>query len=396
MTEAVIVSTARTPIGKAHRGAFNNTKGADLAAHAIRHALARTSLDPADMEDVILGCGYPEGATGGNVARHASLIAGLPVSTSGAVVSRFCASGLEAIAAAARRIAFDRVPAMIAGGVESISLVQPINRDLFRNDRLMANKPDIYVSMLETGDTVAQRYGISREAQDAFSLESQQRTARAQAAGIYDAEIVPMTVEKIVTDKATGETRKETVTLARDEGNRPDTTLEGLAKLQPVRGEGQFVTAGNASQFSDGASATVLMASDEAAHRGVEPLAIFRGYATAGVEPDEMGIGPVIAIPRLLERHGLKVSDIGLWEINEAFASQALYCRNRLGIDPALVNVNGGAIAIGHPYGMTGARQVGHIVLEGRRRGVRYAVVSMCVAGGLGAAGLIEINPGSN
>ncbi len=396
MTEAVIVSTARTPIGKAQRGAFNNTKGADMAAHAIRQALARTPLDPAEVEDVILGCGYPEGATGGNVARHASLIAGLPVSTSGAVVSRFCASGLEAVAAAARRIAFDGVPVVLAGGVESISLVQPINRELFRNDWLMANKPDIYVSMLETADNVAHRYGVSREAQDAFSLVSQQRTARAQVAGIYDVEIVPMTVEKIVTDRTTGETRMETVILAKDEGNRPDTSLEGLAKLQPVRGEGQFITAGNASQFSDGASATVMMSSDEAVRRGIEPLAIFRGYATAGVEPDEMGIGPVVAIPRLLERHGLKVSDIGLWELNEAFASQAVYCRDRLGIDPELVNVNGGAIAIGHPYGMTGARQVGHITLEGRRRGIRYAVVSMCVAGGLGAAGLIEINPGSN
>jgi acetyl-CoA acetyltransferase family protein len=395
MVDAVIVSTARTPIGKAQRGALNITKGADLAAHAIRHALARGKLDPGDVEEVVFGCGFPESATGGNVARHGALIAGIPVTASGATVSRFCASGLEAIAGAAKRIVLDGVPVAVAGGVESISLVQPVNRDLYRNDWLTANKPDIYVTMIETGDTVARRYGISREAQDLFSLASQQRTACAQAAGLFDDEIAPITVEKAVTDKKTGETRRETVTLVKDEGNRPDTTLEGLANLKPMRGEDQFVTAGNASQLSDGASATVLMSSEEAARRGLEPLAIFRGYATAGCEPDEMGIGPIRAVPRLLERQGIKVSDIGLWEINEAFASQSVYCRNTLGLDPEVVNVNGGAISIGHPFGMSGARLVGHTVLEGRRRGVRYAVVTMCVAGGMGAAGLIEINPQS-
>jgi len=395
MVDAVIVSTARTPIGKAQRGALNITKGADMAAHAIRHALARGKVDPAEVEEVVLGCGYPEGATGGNVARHGALVAGIPVQATGVTVSRFCASGLEAVAHAARRIAFDGVPVAVAGGVESISLVQPINRELFRNDWLMAHKPDIYVTMIETGDNVAKRYGVSRAAQDAFSYESQQRTARAQQAGLFADEIVPITVEKEVTDKATGETRRESVTLASDEGNRPETTLEGLAKLKPVRGDDQFVTAGNASQLSDGASASVLMSSTEAARRGAEVLGIFRGYATAGCAPDEMGIGPVFAVPRLLERNGLKVSDIGLWELNEAFASQSVYCRDTLGIDPEIVNVNGGAISVGHPFGMSGARLVGHAVLEGRRRGVRYAVVTMCIAGGMGAAGLIEINPGA-
>jgi len=395
MVEAVIVSTARTPIGKAQRGALNITKGADMAAHAIRHALARGKVDPASVEEVVMGCGYPEGATGGNVARHGALVAGIPVTATGVTVSRFCASGLEAIAHAAKRIVMDGVPVAVAGGVESISLVQPINRELFRNDWLMANKPDIYVTMIETGDTVARRYGISREAQDAFSFASQQRTGAAQAAGLFDNEIVPITVEKAITDKETGETRRESVTLAKDEGNRTDTTLEGLAKLKPVRGEDQFVTAGNASQLSDGASASVLMSSAEAARSGAEVLGIFRGYATAGCEPDEMGIGPVHAVPRLLERQGLKVSDIGLWELNEAFASQSVYCRDTLGIDPEICNVNGGAISVGHPFGMSGARLVGHAVLEGRRRGVRYAVVTMCIAGGMGAAGLIEINPGA-
>ncbi|MFG1429657.1 acetyl-CoA C-acyltransferase [Xanthobacter sp. V2C-8] len=393
MVEAVIVSTARTPIGKAQRGALNITKGADMAAHAIRHALARGRVDPAEVEEVVMGCGYPEGATGGNVARHGALVAGIPVTATGVTVSRFCASGLEAIAHAAKRIVMDGVPVAVAGGVESISLVQPVNREAFRNDWLMAHKPDIYVTMIETGDNVARRYGVTREAQDAFSLASQQRTAKAQAAGLFDNEIVPVTVEKAVTDKETGETRRERVTLARDEGNRADTTLDGLSKLKPVRGDDQFVTAGNASQLSDGASASVLMSSAEAARRGAQVLGIFRGYATAGCEPDEMGIGPVFAVPRLLERNGLKVSDIGLWELNEAFASQSVYCRDTLGIDPDICNVNGGAISVGHPFGMSGARLVGHAVLEGRRRGVRYAVVTMCIAGGMGAAGLIEINP---
>jgi acetyl-CoA C-acetyltransferase len=391
MTEAVIVSTARTPIGKAFRGALNITHGADLAAHALRPAIERAKIDPAEIEEVVLGCGNPEGATGGNIARHASFRAGVPSSAAAVTVSRFCASGLEAIAHAAKRIIIDKVPIVAAGGVESISLVQPtINRNHFRNPWLETNKPDVYLTMIETADIVAARYGVTREAQDAFALESQRRTAAAQAAGIFDDEIVPFTGQKAVTNKATGETRIETVTLDKDEGNRPDTTLDGLSKLASVR-EGQFVTAGNASQLSDGASASVVMSSEEAARRNIAPLGVFRGLAVAGCEPDEMGIGPVLAVPRLLKRQGLNIDDIGLWELNEAFASQAVCCRDRLGIDPERLNVSGGAISIGHPYGMTGARLVGHALLEGRRRGVKYAVVTMCVAGGMGAAALVEI-----
>jgi acetyl-CoA C-acetyltransferase len=391
MTEAVIVSTARTPIGKAHRGALNATHGADMAAHAIGAVMERAKLEPEAVEEVVFGCGYPEGATGGNVARHAAIRAGIPVTSAGVTVSRFCASGLEAIAHAAKRIIVDKMPVAIAGGVESISLVQPtVNRNHYRNAWLEQNKPSIYDAMIDTADLVAARYGISREAQDEFSLESQRRTAAAQQGRRFDDEIVPFTTVMNVTDKATGETRQETVTLSKDEGNRPDTSMEGLSKLKPVK-EGKFVTAGNASQLSDGASASVLMSAEEAARRGLAPLAIFRGFATAGCEPEEMGIGPVFAVPRLLARHGLKVEDIDLWELNEAFASQSIYCRDKLGIDPAKVNVNGGAISIGHPFGMSGARLVGHAVLEGRRRGAKYAVVTMCVAGGQGAAGLIEI-----
>jgi acetyl-CoA C-acetyltransferase len=393
MTEAVIVSTARTPIGKAHRGAFNQVRGADMAAHAIRHAMARAKLEPEAVEEVVMGCGYPEAATGLNVARHAALVAGIPVQASGVTVSRFCASGLEAIAHAARRVVMDGVPVAVAGGVESISLVQPVTRrDLAMNEWLAANKPTIYTTMIETADIVAERYGISRQAQDEFSVESQRRTAAAQQRQLFDDEIVPMSAVMAVTDKATGEVRQEQVTLSKDEGNRPETTLEALAKLKPVRGEDKFITAGNASQLSDGASASVVMSAEEAGRRGLEPLGTFRGFAAAGCEPDEMGIGPVFAVPRLLERNGLTVSDIDLWELNEAFASQSLYCRDRLGIDPDKVNVNGGAIAIGHPFGMSGARLVGHALLEGRRRKARYAVVTMCVAGGIGCAGLFEIN----
>ena len=393
MTEAVIVSTARTPIGKAFRGAFNLTKGADMAAHAIRHALERAGVEGAAVEEVVMGCGYPEAATGGNVARHAALVAGIPVQSAGVTVSRFCASGLEAIAHAARRVVMDGVPVAVGGGVESISLVQPqVKRELTQNDWLMANKPQIYTSMIETADIVASRYGISRQAQDEFSLESQRRTASAQQRQLFTEEIVPMSATMAVTDKASGETRMEEVTLDKDEGNRPDTTLEGLLKLKPVRGEDQFITAGNASQLSDGASASVVMSAAEAARRGLTPLGIFRGFASAGCEPDEMGIGPVFAVPRLLERNGLTVADIDLWELNEAFASQSLYCRDTLGIDPDKVNVNGGAISVGHPFGMSGARLVGHALLEGRRRKARYAVVTMCVAGGMGCAGLFEIN----
>ncbi|MEH3119134.1 MAG: acetyl-CoA C-acyltransferase [Methylorubrum populi] len=392
MTDAVIVATARTPIGKAHRGTLNLIGGADLAAHAIRHALDRAGVEPDAVEEVVMGCGYPEAATGGNVARHASLVAGIPVRSAGVTVSRFCASGLQAIADAAKRIRLDGVPVAVAGGVESISLVQPqVRRELTRNAWLEQNLPAIYMPMIETADIVAERYRISREAQDTFALASQRRTAAAQAAGLFDAEIVPIDAVQAVTDKATGETREVAVRLARDEGNRPDTTLEGLAKLKPVRGEGAFITAGNASQLSDGASASVLMSAEEAARRGLKPLGIVRGFAAAGCGPEEMGIGPIFAVPRLLERNGLTVDDIGLWELNEAFASQSIYCRDRIGLDPEKVNVNGGAISVGHPFGMSGARLVGHALLEGRRRGVRYAVVTMCVAGGQGCAGLFEI-----
>jgi len=388
MTEAVIVAVARTPIGRAHRGAFNATAGVDLAAPVIAAALDRAGVEADAVEEVVLGCGYPEGATGGNVARHAALRAGLPVSSAALTVSRFCASGLEAIAHAAKRIIVDGVPVAVAGGVESISLVQPnVNRVHLRNDWFLVHKPAIYMPMIETADIVAERYGISRAAQDEFALSSQQRTAAAQAAGRFDDEIVPMTVRKAMPDGAAS----EEITLTRDEGNRPDTTLDGLAGLKTVR-EGQYVTAGNASQLSDGAAVVVMMSAEEARTRGLAPLGIFRGLAAAGCEPDEMGIGPVFAVPRLLRRFGLTVADIDLWELNEAFASQAIHCRDRLDIPADRLNVNGGAIAMGHPFGMSGARMVGHALLEGRRRGARRAVVTMCVAGGLGCAGLIEIH----
>lgn len=393
MSEAVIVSTARTPIGKAFRGALNLTHGADLAAHAVQAAVERARVEPGEIEDVVMGCGYPEGATGGNVARQASFRAGVPASAGALTVSRFCASGLQAIATAARSIVGDGVSVAVAGGVESISLVQPaVNRQHLRNHWLAEHKPDVFMPMIETADLVAARYGIGREEQDAFALESQRRTAAAQQARRFDAEVVPITATQAITDKATGETRTETVTLSRDEGNRPDTTAEGLARLAPVRGEGACVTAGNASQLSDGASACVLMSSREAARRNLTPLGVFRGFAVAGCEPDEMGIGPVFAVPRLLQRHGLGVDDIDLWELNEAFASQSIYCRDKLGIPAERLNVNGGAISVGHPYGMSGARLVGHALLEGKRRGARLAVVTMCVAGGMGAAGLLELN----
>lgn len=390
MNEAVIVATVRTPIGKAARGAFNDTAGVDLVAPLLPHLLGKAGVEAAEVEEIVMGCGYPEGATGGNVARAAALRAGFPVSSAGVMVSRFCASGLEAVAHAARRIALDGVPIAIAGGVESISLVGPnANKDRLRNAWLEENLPGIYMPMIETADIVAARYGVSREEQDAFSLESQRRTATAQQAGLFADEIMPMEARKLVTDKATGETRAETVRLTLDEGNRPDTTLEALAKLKPVR-EGQYITAGNASQLSDGASVNLLMSSAEAESRGLDVLGVFRGFASAGCAPDEMGIGPVFAVPPLLERHGLSVDDIDLWELNEAFASQALYCRDTLGIASEKLNVNGGAISIGHPFGMSGARMVGHIMLEGRRRKAKYGVVTMCVAGGMGCAGLIE------
>ncbi len=390
MTDAVIVSVARTPIGKAARGAFNITHGADMAGHAARHAVERAGIDPALIEDSIFGCGYPEYVTGGNIARQAVIRAGLPVSIAATTVNRFCASGLQAIAMGGHMINQEGAKAILVGGVESISMVQPPARHS-RNAWIEEHKPELYQAMIETADTVAKRYGISREAQDELSLQSQQRTAAAQKAGHYDAEVAPMEVTKAVKDKETGEVSHVTETISMDECNRPSTNLEGLQKLQPVRGEGNFITAGNASQLSDGAAALVMMDRKEAEKLGLDILGAFRGFAVAGCEPDEMGIGPVFAVPRLLERQGLTVDDIDLWELNEAFASQALYCRDTLGIDNDKLNVSGGSISIGHPFGMTGARMTGHLMMEGRRRGAKLGVVTMCIGGGQGAAGLFEI-----
>jgi len=392
MREAVIVSTARTPIGKASRGAFNITHGAVMGGHVIKHAVERAGVDPEEVEDVVMGCGMPEGATGKNVARTAAIRAGLPVSTAGTTINRFCSSGLQAIAVAAQRIIVDKVPVMVAGGLESISLVRDhINEYHLTEEWLMQHKPAIWMPMIETADIVAERYAVGREAQDEYALTSQLRTAAAQQAGRFDDEIVPLPTVKQVKDKNTGEVREEKVTLEKDEGNRPDTTPEGLAKLEPVRGPGKWITAGNASQLSDGASACVLMEAKLAEKRGLQPLGVFRGLAVAGCEPDEMGIGPVFAVPRLLERQGLKMDDIDLWELNEAFAVQVIYCRDRLGIPMETLNVDGGSISIGHPFGMTGARQTGHILIEGKRCGAKNVVVTMCIGGGQGAAGLFEV-----
>ncbi|MFL6576356.1 MAG: acetyl-CoA C-acyltransferase [Povalibacter sp.] len=399
MREAVIVSTARTPIGKAYRGAFNNTQGQELAAHAIAHAVKRANVDPAHVEDVLLGCALQQGSTGGNVARQALLRAGLPVTVPGMSLDRQCSSGLMAIATAAKQIITDGMQVAVAGGVESISLVQNEKMNRFRgaDPWLVKNLPQIYMTMIETAEIVAERYDVSRDAQDEYALQSQQRTAQAQAEGRYEKEIAPLTSMMTVVDKQTGATSEKEITLKLDEGNRPQTKLEDLKALQPVFKDGQrikqgrFITAGNASQLSDGAAALVLMEAKEAQKRGLTPLGAYRGMTVAGCDPDEMGIGPVFAIPKLLQLHGLKMDDIGLWELNEAFASQTLYIRDKLGIPNDRLNVSGGAISIGHPYGMSGARMTGHLLIEGKRRGVKYGVVTMCIGGGMGAAGLFEI-----
>lgn len=393
MSEAVIVSTARTGLGKSYRGALNATHSIDLAGHVIKHAVDRAGVDPQEVEDVILGASFLEGAQGRNMARVAAIRAGLPVTTAGLSINRFCSSGLQAIALASQRVIMEGAPVMVAGGVESISLVQNDKMNGFHstNEWIMKNKPELYLSMIETADIVAKRYNISREAQDEYALISQQRTAAAQEAGYFDQEIVPITTTKMVKNKETGEVSYEEVTLTKDECNRPNTTLGGLQGLEPVRGPDQFITAGNASQLSDGASVCVVMDSKVAEQRNIEPMGIFRGFAVAGCEPDEMGIGPVYAIPRLLERTGLTMDDIDLWELNEAFASQVLYCRDKLGIPMDKLNVNGGSISIGHPYGLTGSRLTGHALIEGKRRGAKYVVVTMCIGGGQGAAGLFEV-----
>jgi acetyl-CoA C-acetyltransferase len=393
MTEAVIVSTARTPIGKAYKGALNYTEGATLLGHAISSALSRARIEGAEVEDVVMGCAMQQGTTGTNIARKALLRAGLPVSVAGTTIDRQCASGLQAIALAARSVIFDGVEVAIGGGGESISLVQNNQMNNFHavDSELLAMKGDAYIAMLDTAEIVAKRYDISRERQDEYSLESQRRTAAAQQAGRFNDELAPIKTTMAVTDKATGAVSYQQLTLSADEGPRPDTTAEGLAGVKPAKGPGFTVTGGNASQLSDGASAAVIMSDKLAAQKGLKPLGIFRGFVAAGCEPDEMGVGPVYAVPRLLKRHGLKIDDIDLWELNEAFAVQVIHCRDKLGIDPEKLNVNGGSIAVGHPYGMTGARLTGHALIEGRRRKAKYAVVTMCVGGGMGAAGLLEI-----
>jgi acetyl-CoA C-acetyltransferase len=392
MREAVIVSTARTPIGKAYRGAFNNTEAPTLGGHAVRHAVERAGIDPAEIDDVVMGCAMPQGTQGKNIARQVLLAAGLPVTVAGITVDRQCSSGMMAIGIAAKTILSDGVDIMVGGGLESISLVQNEHMNTYRgiDPRVVALHQHTYMAMIDTAEVVAKRYSISREAQDEYALQSQQRTAAAQDAERFDAEIVPLPSSMGVMDKETKEISFRDVLLEKDEGNRPTTTLEGLAGLKPVRDNG-VITAGNASQLSDGASAAVLMEARLAEKRGIEPLGIYRGTAVAGCEPDEMGIGPIYAIPKLLRRNGLKMSDIGLWELNEAFAVQVIYCRDKLGIPNDILNVDGGAVSIGHPYGMSGARMVGHALIEGKRRGAKFVVCTMCVGGGQGAASLFEV-----
>jgi acetyl-CoA C-acetyltransferase len=399
MKQAVIVSTARTGLAKSVRGGFNQTHGAVMGGHAVKHAIAKAGIDPAEVEDVFMGCGMPEGATGNNIARESAIWAGCPVTTAGVTINRYCSSGLQAIAMAAQQIMTDGTDIAVGSGVESISLVQMggINLSHYTEEHLLKVKPALWMSMIETAEIVAERYGISRERQDEYSLESQKRTAAAQVAGRFNDEIVPLTTLMKKIDKATGAESMVEVTVSKDESNRPDTTLAGLAALKPVHMGGQqvavgkYVTAGNASQFADGASASVVMSEEMAAKKGLKPLGIFKGFAVAGVDPEEMGIGPALAVPRLLKRHGLTANDIDLWELNEAFACQVLYCMDKIGIPHDKLNVDGGSISIGHPYGMSGARMTGHLLIEGRRRKAKYGVVTMCIGGGMGAAGLFEI-----
>ena len=393
MNEAVIVSTARTPIGKAYKGAFNNTHGATLAGHAVKKAIEVSGVDPSTVEDCLMGCAMPEGATGGNIARQIAIRGGLPVTTAGATINRFCSSGMQAITMAAQRIMSNELDVCVAGGLESISLVQNEHQNNFmaQEDWINKNKPELYYTMIQTAEVVSQRYNISRDTQDEYGLQSQQRMANAQNSGFLDKEIFPLETVKLVKNKDTNEISQEKVCLEKDEGNRPDTNIEGLKSLKPVMGDDAYITAGNASQLSDGASACVVVNAKKAEQLNLEPLGAFRGMAVSGLEPDEMGIGPIYAIPKLLKKHNLSMDNIDLWELNEAFAVQVLYCRDKLGIPNEILNVNGGSIALGHPYGMTGSRLVGHALIEGKRRKAKNVVVTMCIGGGQGAAGLFEV-----